>query len=238
MDSTLAKVAENIKQAKLKGVQTKCKSNAIINDIIKDNDDAVLRKIPSHSAFKQVITREIKKNKVDNFKGPIDLKELIVPEHLKKTYRGKLFLLEDSNDEERVLLFSTEQNMKLLSSNSDCFGDGTFKILPLSFYQLFSVLVMINNYISPLAFGLLPNKKQKIYVKFFSLNKKHLNAYPNSINVDFEREVFNAVSKVFGNDFEIYGCYFHLSQNFSNMSRIWDIMFYTKLIFVSNIVIY
>jgi hypothetical protein len=152
MDPTLAKVAENIKQAKLKGVQTKCKSNAIINDIIKDNDDAVLRKNPSHSAFKQVISREIKKNKVDNFKGPIDLKELIVPEHLKKTYRGKLFLLEDSNDEERVLLFSTEQNMKLLSSNSDCVGDGTFKILPLSFYQLFSVLVMINNYILPLRF--------------------------------------------------------------------------------------
>jgi hypothetical protein len=54
------------------------------------------------------------------------------------------------------------------------------------------------------------------------MNKKHLNAYPNSINVDFERAVFNAVGKVFGNDVEIYGCYFHLSQNFSNMSRIWD----------------
>ena len=235
MDSTLAKVAENIKQAKLKGVQTKCKSNAIINDIIKDNDDAVLRKIPSHSAFKQVISREIKKNKVDNFKGPIDLKELIVPEHLKKTYRGKLFLLEDSNDEERVLLFSTEQNMKLLSSNSDCFGDGTFKILPLSFYQLFSVLVMINNYISPLAFGLLPNKKQKIYVKFFSLNKKHLNAYPNSINVDFERAVLLLVkSSVMMLKYTDVIFIYH--KIFSNVSRIWAFMFYTKLIFLSNIV--
>ncbi len=142
------------------------------------------------------------------------MSKLIVPEHLKKTYRGELFLLEDSNDEERVLLFSTEQNMKLLSSNSDWLGDGTFKILPLLFYQLYSVLVIINNYILPLAFGLLPNKKQKINVKFFSMIKKHLNAYPSSHNVGFERALFNAVGKVFGNDVEIYGCYFHLSQNF------------------------
>jgi hypothetical protein len=43
---------------------------------------------------------------------------------------------------------------------------------------------------------------------------KRINGYPKSINVDFERDVFNAVSYLFGANVDIYGCYFHLSQNF------------------------
>ncbi len=105
----------------------------------------------------------------------VNLKDLVIPDKYKETYSGKLFLIDDSNDDERVLLFSTKKNLKLLSENLDWLGDGTFKILPLIFFQLYTILVVINNFIIPLAFGLLPNKKQKIYEKVFSMIFKELN---------------------------------------------------------------
>jgi hypothetical protein len=46
------------------------------------------------------------------------------------------------------------------------------------------------------------------------LLKKRFTFNPNSINVDFEKSAFNAVQKIFGVGVEIYGCYFHLYQNF------------------------
>jgi hypothetical protein len=42
--------------------------------------------------------------------------------------------------------------------------------------------------------------------------KSHLIKEPKSINVDFEKAVFNATNIVFKNT-HIYGCYFHLTQN-------------------------
>ena len=48
--------------------------------MIKDNDDDVLAKNPSHNAFSQLIRRERRKNEV-TIKEPVDLKELVVPDH-------------------------------------------------------------------------------------------------------------------------------------------------------------
>ena len=103
--------------------------------------------------------------------------------------------------------------MKLLSKYTAWMGDGTFAIVPLVFLQLYTLLVVVNNFALPLAFGLLPNKTTKTYVKFFKMIEKRVTSPPTSINVDFELAVFNAVKKVF-ESVDIYGCYFHLSQSF------------------------
>jgi hypothetical protein len=121
---------------------------------------------------------------------------------------------EKGEGNERVFLFSTSKNMKLLSKHLSWMCDGTFAVLPLIFFQLYTVIVIVNNFPLPLAFGLLLNKKTKTYVSFFSLILPHLTSQPVSINVDFELASFNAVKKVFENLVQIYGCYFHLSQSF------------------------
>jgi hypothetical protein len=92
-------------------------------------------------------------------------------------------------------------------------GDGTFAVLPLIFFQLYTILVIINNFPLPLAYGLLPNKTTKTYTEFFSLIMRKITVIPKSFNVDFDLATFKAVRKVFGK-IEIYGCYFHLSQSF------------------------
>ena len=44
-----------------------------------------------------------------NIKEAIDFKVLVVPDKYKQTYRGKMFLIDDSGDDKRVLLFSTRK---------------------------------------------------------------------------------------------------------------------------------
>ncbi len=86
----------------------------------------------------------------------------------------------------RVYLFSTTKNLKLLSKYTAWMVDGTFAVLPLIFLQLNTILVIEKNFPLPLAFGLLPNKKTKTYIAFFSLIYPFLTSTPTLINVDFE----------------------------------------------------
>ena len=101
---------------------------------------------------------------------------MIVPEELKKTYKGELFLIEDSgkDDPHRTLLFSTNQNLKLLSKFNNWLGDGTFKILPLIMFQLFTVFIVLNNFTLPLAYGLLPDKKKRNLRSIFKMLSKRV----------------------------------------------------------------
>ena len=182
--------------------------------MIKNKSDDVLIELPSVAALSQKANRARKKGK-DIVKEPKYLKDLIINENFKKTYKGEEFLLGESGaDNERIFLFSTPKNMKLLSKNTSWMSDGTFAVLPVIFLQLYTILVIENNFPLPLAFGLLPNKKMKTYESFFKLISDRITCMPKSFNVDFELATFGAIRKVFGNEIQIYGCYFHLSQSF------------------------
>lgn len=195
-------------------IKSKGKNRQILKDILKDKSDDVLAELPTASALAQQGNR-INKRGQTRSKEPKKLKDLVIDNCLKKTYKGEEFFMgESGEDNERVFLFSTTKNLKLLSKYTAWMGDGTFAVLPLIFLQLYTILVIVNNFPLPLAFGLLPNKKTKTYIAFFSLIYPFLTSTPTSINVDFELACFTAVKKVFGNSIQIYGCYFHLSQSF------------------------
>ena len=120
---------------------------------------------------------------------------------------------ESGTGNDRIFLFSTAENLKLLSKHRSWMGDGTFAVLPLIFIQLYTIVV-VNNFTLPLAYGLLPNKKTKTYVIFFKMIYASILTFSESFNVNFELASFKAVKEVFGKHVQIYGCYFHLSQSF------------------------
>ncbi|RNA32767.1 hypothetical protein BpHYR1_049728 [Brachionus plicatilis] len=138
---------------------------------------------------------------------------LTIPTELTKTYKNKLFYFADSgsNDRNRVILFTTEDNLKLLSKFNDWYCDGTFDISPTLFKQVYSFHVIINDSALPMMYALLPNKKQLTYKKMFKMVKSLVQKSPSSINVDFELAAINAIKAVF--NCKIYGCYFHLCQS-------------------------
>lgn len=91
--------------------------------------------------------------------------------------------------------------------------DGTFKIAPILFSQVFVILGSRNGGVHPCLYALLPNKNQATYNTLL-VEIKNLAPGINagSISVDFEVAIHNAFRTEFP-DIEIRGCFFHLIQN-------------------------
>ena len=94
----------------------------------------------------------------------------VLPQRYQVTNTGDQFLLFDSgvDDPERIFVIATQQCMRLLATSEHWFMDGTFKLCPEIFYQIYTIHALINNQIFPCVFGLLPSKTENIYNRFFT----------------------------------------------------------------------
>ena len=92
--------------------------------------------------------------------NPTTLKDVAIPSELHLTLRRNNFLAYDSgsDDRERFLIFSTEQNLDLLESTPQWHADGTFKSCPAFFNQLYTVHGVLNGHTIPLVYMLLKRK--------------------------------------------------------------------------------
>jgi len=148
--------------------------------------------------------------------NPRTLDELVIPAEYKTTIDGKPFLLYDSNDEKsgkpRILIYSTEENLNLMTNCNNWYADGTFSSAPSIFYQLYTIHGIQYSNVLPFLFALLPNKTEETYVRLFEiiLNLK-LELKPTTFMLDFEVSTINAIKKVFPNT-SLHGCFFHYSQ--------------------------
>jgi hypothetical protein len=72
------------------------------------------------------------------------LSQIEIPVSLHNTFRDELFYWDDSgnDDKNRVILFTTKENLKLLDSYHDWLGDGTFYIAPTFFKQLYTIYIV------------------------------------------------------------------------------------------------
>lgn len=76
---------------------------------------------------------------------PASLSCLSIPECYKYLENGERFLLHDSGpDSERMLIFSTMENLNQMSVCTDWFSDGTFKVAPMLFDQVLNTCFIIN----------------------------------------------------------------------------------------------
>lgn len=138
------------------------------------------------------------------------LEEVKIPETIAKNF----FICEDGATD-KILLFSSRLSIKIMQKNSDLsyYGDGTFKSCPDPFYQLFTIHIDLKSSdesvnIFPVIFGLLPDKKEKTYIRFFNLVKDKLGIVINHYKCDYEMAQRNGVMKVFPTT-KISGCYHH-----------------------------
>lgn len=71
---------------------------------------------------------------------PQTREEIVIPDEYKVTSNGENFLLYDGGDcQDRILLFSTHRNLQVLENSPHWFCDGTFKVVPSIFHQLFTI---------------------------------------------------------------------------------------------------
>jgi hypothetical protein len=121
----------------------------------------VIGAMPSVSSIKNSL-RQIRKRNDCVPTDPKSLFDLDIPEQFRKTKNGAHFLLHDSGPSNyRIIIFSTHDNLDIMDNYSDWFADGTFKISPLIFSQVYTIHVLVNeNIIIPIIYALLPNKTE------------------------------------------------------------------------------
>ena len=129
------------------------------------------------------------------------------------TTEGFLYADSGQQDPSRILIFGRESWVKILESSPICYIDGTFKITPPLFSQVFVFLGEKLGAVHPILYALLPDKKQQTYERMFGMIvDKNPSFRPSQFSCDFEIAVINSLKLVFPNA-RINGCFFHLSNN-------------------------
>ena len=109
--------------------------------------------------------------------------------------------------------------LSLISITSVVSIDGTFKVGPRLFYQLYLIYSHCYNIVLQELFCLLPDKQTTTYHRLFTLIQSkcidhQIALRPSTIIVDFEVVVHNVVRSVFPNS-TLHGCLFYYDQAFS-----------------------
>ncbi|KFD46117.1 hypothetical protein M514_13012 [Trichuris suis] len=117
----------------------------------------VLLMLPKRNSLKRIVNRVQNRNRPPN---PKSMRGIDLPLQYTVTKRGEPFLMHDSGseDEERIVIFSTEENVAYLSASSTLFCDGTFKTAATQFTQLFTVHGLVLGYPVPLVYALTTRK--------------------------------------------------------------------------------
>ena len=121
-----------------------------------------------------------------------------LPHDYQITADGNQFLVHDSGfgDEERILIFASQQGLRFLVHSDHWYADGTFKVCPELSFQVYNVHGQRDGKIFPCVCALLPNKTEATYNRFFLQLFNVVNGDATNLNdilVDFENTAIKAL---------------------------------------------
>ena len=179
------------------------------------NADEVAANLPPFSVVKSALYRQRRKL-IPAL--PSTRAEVAFEGEWAQTANGKSFLLAEDGGDDKMVIFASEDDLRRLAEAEYLYVDGTFHICPnIIFYQVFTVHAVMNRVHMPLAYCLLPNKRQETYERVFTLQaEKAQTAFgiliaPSVVVSDFELGIMQAERAVFPAVVS-KGCYFHFCQ--------------------------
>jgi len=111
------------------------------------------------------------------------------------------------------MIFGRNNHRNWVQDMDRVFIDGTFTLAAPLFSQVFMILTKRAEYVFPVMYALLPNKRQDTYDGLFGLIKTIWPLFnPTSISLDFEMTVMKSVLQAFPRA-ELHGCVFHLTKS-------------------------
>ncbi|XP_060867443.1 uncharacterized protein LOC132942809 [Metopolophium dirhodum] len=213
-DETLKLKNLALTNMKSRSVNSRESTNQILLSVIHENNEDVRNKIGNTDSIRRTIRRARRKNVPEEPRSM----QFVLPEKWKTTMGGesKEFLIYDSESENRMLIFATSRALTILSSASLWFMDGTFKCSSV-FAQLYVIRAEFEDNVFTCVYAFLPNKLQTTYEEMLTnvilaSIRNRSPVKPETIIIDFEIGVINAISLVF-NQVKIQGCFFHLCQS-------------------------
>ncbi|KRZ05321.1 PiggyBac transposable element-derived protein 3 [Trichinella zimbabwensis] len=141
--------------------------------------------------------------------------DLVIPDQFKTTKSGEDFLLCQSISR-HILVFATGSNIRLLAARRTWGMDGTFKIVPQWYQQLFTIHAFVAGKLVPAVYCLCTGKDIGTYGYIFQalIDKAavlEVDLNPDTIICDFETALIPAIRGYFPNT-RVQGCYFHFCQ--------------------------
>ena len=131
----------------------------------------------------------------------------------RETTSGEPFLQAEDGDINKILIFTTADNISHLCNADRIYCDGTFYTAPPMFDSIFTIHAFVGSAMFPLVFTLLPKRDKHTYTRLFTLLKeicqRHNQTFsPTSVSLDFECASRSATVEAF-QAAELKGCLFH-----------------------------
>ena len=176
-------------------------------------NESSIAALPTLSSVKRTIRRH--KSSIDNNSVNHDsAAELQVPERYKFTLKEETFLIYDSGtgDSNCILIFCAPKMLSLLEQSQSWYADGTFKVVPEQFYQLYTCWKgKYGNYLCLHTI----DKQKWVNIKKACHKVAFFKSWMNPFLImdDFEIAVINALESTFMS--VVSGCFFskHLSED-------------------------
>ncbi|CAF3659895.1 unnamed protein product [Rotaria socialis] len=184
----------------------------IVTNFYKALSDQGIARLPIRDNIKRRI-RMVRKNK-NIVNAPNDPNFTTIPTSLTKTVRDDMFLRCDTGPgDDRILIFASTEQLDILQSTDDFLVDGTFKVVPEIFYQVYIIHAVYRGHVVPVLYALLRRKNAATYENLVhEILRFAPNWNPVSIMLDFEQACIGAFDRSFPNVL-LSGCYFHLRQS-------------------------
>ncbi|CAF1296683.1 unnamed protein product [Adineta steineri] len=193
--------------------QTINTTHNIVANGVSNLSDRAIASLPNLQNLKRTVQRNRQMHQ-NPLPLPANRNSFIIDPIFTITNRDRTFLQFDSGPiDQRMLIFSTKNQLKMLKNSSHIYLDGTFDVVPELYFQLYTIHVQYLGHILPAVYVLLPGKKQILYKNMFKELKNLVPDFdPLNVMIDFERASMNAIKNLFPTTV-LNGCFFHLCQN-------------------------
>ena len=148
-------------------------SSTVINLCSENIYQAAQGELPNTDSMRQMVKRRTNQLNL----APLniaDVSEIAIPDEYKqymmKSGERENFLIADSGQsDDRILIFERESWTKHLLDSGVWYADGTFRLAPPLFTQVYVILAKKHGGVHPILYALLPNKRRATYVCMFQL---------------------------------------------------------------------
>lgn len=179
---------------------------------------------PKRKSLSQRIVRKRRRLEIGYEAEPQNRASIHIPEKFRTVKHGVIdvrFLLheddhDEHNEDNRIIVFASDLMLDELERNDVWMLDGTFKVSPSLFLQLYTIHVVIgghSGHVFPCVYALLPDKSTATYKRLFEiLRNARPNLAPRTCIIDFEAATKRAIEENFP-QVSVQGCFFHLTQS-------------------------
>ena len=147
---------------------------------------------------------------------PLSLDQVNIGGEWTKNLSGDDFLLFQTNGSEKIIGFATQQMLERLCDSPFVIMDGTFRVSPLLFTQLYTLHGQYRGGIFCFMYILLPNKRRETYeevLRLIEVSARRIGRsfQPIKFLLDYEEAMILALRSHFPSA-SIKGCLFHFTQ--------------------------